>query len=64
MITGKPGEYFDDGVVGGYFAKDGHLVVCYEYGLSDADIDRYAVEIQNGDGYYDSSGKYRSYERD
>lgn len=63
MITGKPGEYFDDGFVGGYFAEDGHLVVCYEYG-SDESFDRYAVNVMNGDGYYDSSGKYRSYERD
>lgn len=28
---------------------------------TDADFDRYAVEVQNGEGYYDASGTYRSY---
>lgn len=26
--------------------------------LSDADSDKYAVEVQNHDGYYDSNGNY------
>ena len=61
MITGKPGEWYQDEHVGGYFNISGQLVVCEEYGLTDADIDKYAVEVQNGDGYYDNSGAYRSY---
>lgn len=30
---------------------------------TDADFDRYAVEVQNGEGYYDASGTYRSYRK-
>lgn len=26
--------------------------------ISDADSDKYAVEVQNHDGYYDSNGNY------
>lgn len=28
---------------------------------TDADFDRYAVQVQNGDGYYDAAGTYQSY---
>ena len=28
---------------------------------TDADFDRYAVEVQNGDGYYDSNGHFHWY---
>lgn len=28
---------------------------------TDEDFDRYAVQVQNGEGYYDASGTYRSY---
>lgn len=28
---------------------------------TDEDFDRYAVQVQNGEGYYDDLGKYRSY---
>lgn len=28
---------------------------------TDADFDRYAVQVQNGEGYYDASGTYQSY---
>lgn len=58
MIKGTPGEWYSDSKIGGYFAADGHLVVCEEYGLTDADTDKYAVEVMNGDGYYDDSGKF------
>lgn len=60
MITGKPGDWYQDDYIGGYFAADGHLVVCENYG-SDEDFDRYSVEVQNGEGYYDSTGKFRRY---
>lgn len=42
----------------GYFDKDGSCLA--EYG-TDADFDRYAVEVQNGDGYYDSTGRFVRY---
>lgn len=31
---------------------------------TDADFDSYAVQVQNGEGYYDASGTYRSYRKD
>lgn len=64
MITGKPGEWYQDKHIGGYFNDKGLLVVCEEYGLSDADTDKFSFEVQNGDGYYDDNGKYRSYNKD
>lgn len=63
MILGIPGENYDDGQISGYFDKNGRLVVCNEAG-TDADFDTYSVEVQNGCGYYDSSGKYVSYGSD
>ncbi len=48
MIKGKQDE-FDE-------------IVCEEneYG-SDADFDSHAVEVMNGDGYYDDDGNFRRY---
>lgn len=63
MITGKPGENYNDGVIGGYFGSDGYLIVCYEYG-SDAEFDSHSIDVQNGNGYYNDSDKYVSYERE
>lgn len=60
MIVGKAGEWYQDEHIGGYFADDGHLVVCEEYG-TDEDFDLYSVEVQNGDGYYDSTGSFVRY---
>lgn len=60
MIKGKPGEWYRDDCIGGYFDENGNLVVCEEYG-TDADSDKYAVEVQNGDGYYDEFGRYVSF---
>ena len=60
---GKPGEWYQDDFVAGYYDDNGHLVVCEEFG-SDADFDRYAVQVMNGDGYYDSDGHYVSYSLD
>lgn len=61
MKKGKPGEWYQDEFIGGYYDKNGELVVCEEYGLTDADTDQYAVQVQNGEGYYNSSGKYVSF---
>lgn len=60
MINGKPGEWYQDEHIGGYFDKYGRLIVCCECG-TDEDFDRYSVEVQNGDGYYDSNGRYVRY---
>ena len=49
-------EFIVLGNYGGYYDDDGHFVVLEEYGLSDADTDKYAVEVQNGDGFYNSDG--------
>lgn len=49
MVNGKAGEWYQDQHIGGYFNEKGELVVCEEYGLTDADTDKYAVEVQNGD---------------
>ena len=54
-------KWYQDEHIGGYFTADGKLIVCEEYGLTDADTDAYATEVQNGDGYYDSYGKFRRY---
>lgn len=64
MIKGNPGEWYQNEYVGGYFNQDGDLVICEEYGLTDEDIDKYSVEIQNGEGYYSKSGKYVRFEKD
>lgn len=64
MISGKPGEWYCNGSIGGYFDKNGKLVVCEEYGLTDADTDKYSVEVQNGNGYYDTNGKFVRFDVD
>lgn len=61
MIKGIPGEWYQDNHIGGYFNQIGELVVCEEYGLTDSDTDKYSVEVQNRDGYYNQSGKYVSF---
>ena len=38
--------------------EDGHVL---EEPGTDADFDRYAVDVQNGDGYYDSTGRFCRY---
>lgn len=55
-----------------YFDEKGHEIVETKEGFifvdgscvaepgTDADFDRYAVEVQNGVGYYDKNGKYRN----
>lgn len=63
-MQGNPGEWYQDKYIGGYFDNSGHLVVCEEYGLTDADTDKYSVEVQNGDGYYDSNGNFNYYSFD
>lgn len=60
MKKGYPGEWYQDEYIGGYFNQNGNLVVCEEYHLTDADTDKYAVCVQNGDGYYNSRGRFCS----
>lgn len=64
MVKGTPGEWYQDKHIGGYFNQNGNLVVCEEYGLSDADTYMYSVEVQNGDGYYNLNGKYVSFRKE
>lgn len=58
-----------------YIDEDGHLIEegdgwlfvdgeCVQEPGTDADFDRYAVEVQNGDGYYDAAGKFRWFKND
>lgn len=54
-------KWYQDKYVGGYIDETGHLDVCEEYDVSDADASRYSTEVQNHDGYYDASGKYVSF---
>ena len=61
MVKGTSGEWYQNEHIGGYFDKSGSLIVCEEYGLTDAETDRCAIEVQNGDGYYDNEGRYKSY---
>lgn len=63
MIKGKPGDWYQNKSIGGYFNKNGDLVVCEEYG-SDADFDKYSTQVQNGEGYYDDNGNYVSFGKD
>lgn len=57
----QAGEWYEDDCVGGFVREDGTIDVCVEKGLTDADTDKYSVEVQNGEGYYDSYGKFRRY---
>lgn len=54
------GCWFQDANIGGYFDRNGNLIVCEEYGTEE-DFDSHAVEVMNGDGYYNENGKYISY---
>ena len=53
-------QFIIDGNVGGYYDEYGRFIVCEEYG-SDADFDLYAVEVQNGNGYYNENGHFVAY---
>ena len=61
--NGEKMEFIIEGNFGGYYDENGHFVVLEEYGLSDEDTDKYAVEVQNGDGYY-SHGSFIRYRDD
>lgn len=60
MIKGKPGELYDDGNVAGYFNEYGDLVVVQESG-TDEELGNHAIDVINGEGYYDSKGKFHYY---
>lgn len=59
-MKGKPGEWYQNEHIGGYYDEDGHLEVCVEFG-SDASFDKYALDVMNGNGYYDEDGIFRRY---
>ena len=50
------GSYYDED--GNYFDRNGSLLA--ESG-TDEQLGNYSVEVQNGEGYYDSSGRYRAF---
>lgn len=58
MCVCNVGEWYSDDKIGGYFAEDGYLVVCVEYGLSDSDTCKYFTDVMNGYGFYDENGKF------
>ena len=57
---GKPGEWYQDESIGGYYDESGRLIVVEEYG-TDEEFDTHAVDVANGYGYYDENGRYVSY---
>lgn len=57
-------KWYEDDSVGGFIHEDGTFEVCFVNTLTHADIDAYAVEVQNGEGYYDEDGWYHSYGKD
>ena len=59
-MYGVPGEWYQDDYIGGYYDSNGRLNVCFENG-TDEDFDTHFEDVQNGNGYYDSCGKYRNY---
>ena len=59
---GKPGEWYQDDCIGGYYDENGNLIVVEIYDGTDEDFGRYSEAVMNGDGYYDSNGKFRYYE--
>lgn len=60
-IKGKAGEWYEDDNIGGFIRDDGTISVCIEKNLTHADTDAFAVDVQNGDGYYDNDGWYRRF---
>ena len=57
---GKPGEWYQDESIAGYYDVNGRFIVVEEYG-TDEEFGRYLKEVLNGDGYYDASGKFVRY---
>lgn len=57
---GKPGEWYQDESIAGYYDQNGRLIVVEEYG-ADEEFGRYSTEVFNGNGYYDASGKFVRY---
>lgn len=64
MYKGKVGEWYEDDYIGGFIREDGTIDVCVEKNLTHADADAYSVQVQNGEGYYDSDGCYRRFGSD
>lgn len=54
------GDWYQDDYLGGYYDEEGRFIVCEDYG-TDQDLDKYSIDVQNGNGYYGSDGKYYSF---
>lgn len=52
-----------DGNCAGWLYPDGHFVCECESG-TDEQLDKYSIEVQNGEGYYDDSGRFHWFSRD
>lgn len=50
-------EWIVDGNVSGYLDENGKFIVCEEYG-TDEQLGKYDIDVQNGNGYYNSDGQY------
>lgn len=63
-IKARAGQtWSDDNGYAGHYDDEGNAIVDFEPG-TDADFDRYAVDVQNGDGYYDADGEFHYYSLD
>jgi hypothetical protein len=62
-MKNKEYKWYQDESVGGYIDDSGRLIVCEEYG-TDADFDTHAVDVANGNGYYNENGKYIAYSKE
>lgn len=52
--------WYDQNGFGGHYDEHGNKIVDFEPG-TDQDFDSHAVEVMNGDGYYDTNGRYKSF---
>lgn len=59
--------YIDDNGDEIKITKDGYVFVngnCVQEPGTDADFDSHTVKVQNEEGYYNSDGRYVSYEKE
>ena len=64
---GKDNRYIDNQGHEIVETEDGFVFIdgeCVAEPGTDQDFDKYAVEVMNGSGYYDESGKFRRYRED
>lgn len=57
----KPGDWYEDCNIAGFVRNDGSINVVIEKNLSDQDTGAFFDRVLDGDGYYDTNGKFHSY---